>query len=338
MQRQARGVRDQPRGAQEPDPRRIFAGADRALRAGERALLPLHQPDPALRGSDDPPPARRLLRGRGDCARARRAAAAQARRSTSRTSRATTISSSSAGTSASPSAAPTTPSASCGRSSSSSCSQKHIGDEFTGVVTGITNFGIFVQLQHYLIDGLIRYEDLMDDWWDVDDARRHRPRPAHRHSASASATSSRSIVVRVDVARRELDLAITQVLGRASSSPLARTVKAQPTSRRRPASRTAPARSPANRTRKTASATAPKHKAHPAQRGGGSRHQRPGGGGGGRARRGRGAGEPSGFFGPTGRGVCRAAHPFFDVIPRKRHFGGTKPTQVLHLDSPSPWH
>src|SRR4029434_7167074 len=43
-----------------------------------------------------------------------------------------------------------------------------VGDEFTGVVTGITNFGIFVQITDYLIDGLIRYEDLMDDWWDVD--------------------------------------------------------------------------------------------------------------------------------------------------------------------------
>src|SRR5207253_8788000 len=44
----------------------------------------------------------------------------------------------------------------------------HVGEEFTGVVTGITNFGIFIQLQTYLIDGLIRYEELMDDWWDVD--------------------------------------------------------------------------------------------------------------------------------------------------------------------------
>ena len=47
--------------------------------------------------------------------------------------------------------------------------QNHIGEEFTAVVTGITNFGVFMQLQAYLIDGLIRYENLMDDWWDVDE-------------------------------------------------------------------------------------------------------------------------------------------------------------------------
>ena len=47
--------------------------------------------------------------------------------------------------------------------------REHIGDEYDGVVTGITNFGIFIQIRQYLIDGLIRYEDLMDDWWDVDE-------------------------------------------------------------------------------------------------------------------------------------------------------------------------
>lgn len=45
---------------------------------------------------------------------------------------------------------------------------KHVGDTFEGVVTGVTNFGLFVQHPRYLIDGLLRYEDLGDDWWDVD--------------------------------------------------------------------------------------------------------------------------------------------------------------------------
>mgnify|MGYP001564914349 CR=1 FL=1 len=44
----------------------------------------------------------------------------------------------------------------------------HLGDEFDGVVTGVTNFGMFVQHPKYLIDGLLRLEDLGDDWWEVD--------------------------------------------------------------------------------------------------------------------------------------------------------------------------
>ena len=89
----------------------------------------------------------------------------------------------------------------------------HIGDEFPAVVSGLTNFGVFLQLQTYLIDGLIRYENLMDDWWDVDDkvgvARGQR-------SGAKIAIGDACVVrvVRVDPARRELDLAVTQLIGK----------------------------------------------------------------------------------------------------------------------------
>jgi len=88
--------------------------------------------------------------------------------------------------------------------------QNHIGEDFQGVVTGITNFGIFVQIQAYLVDGLIRYEDLMDDWWDVDE----------RSGVITGQRTGQQIgigdvvkarVVRVDVPRRELQLAVIEV-------------------------------------------------------------------------------------------------------------------------------
>lgn len=46
-----------------------------------------------------------------------------------------------------------------------------VGEGFTGVVTGVANFGIFVQSSRFLIEGLIRVEDLGDDWWEVDASR-----------------------------------------------------------------------------------------------------------------------------------------------------------------------
>ena len=46
--------------------------------------------------------------------------------------------------------------------------QSQIGEEFDGIVTGVTNFGMFVQHPKYLVDGLLRIEDLGDDWWEVD--------------------------------------------------------------------------------------------------------------------------------------------------------------------------
>jgi ribonuclease R len=42
-----------------------------------------------------------------------------------------------------------------------------VGEVFAGVVTGVTNFGIFVQISRFGIEGLIRMDDLGDDWWEV---------------------------------------------------------------------------------------------------------------------------------------------------------------------------
>jgi ribonuclease R len=90
---------------------------------------------------------------------------------------------------------------------------RHIGEEFAGVITGITNFGVFVQIQEWLIDGLIRYEDLMDDWWDVD-ARGGSIRGQRTGKRIGIGDLCTVRVVKVDPPRRELDLAITQLRGR----------------------------------------------------------------------------------------------------------------------------
>jgi ribonuclease R len=91
--------------------------------------------------------------------------------------------------------------------------QKHIGDEFLGVVTGITNFGIFVQLQTYLNEGLIRYENLLDDWWDVD-AKAGFIRGQRTGKRIGIGDVVKVVIVRIDLARRELDLAVTELQGR----------------------------------------------------------------------------------------------------------------------------
>jgi ribonuclease R len=49
--------------------------------------------------------------------------------------------------------------------------EKQIGESFDGIVTGIANMGLFVQLNRYLVDGLVRFESLADDWWEIDESR-----------------------------------------------------------------------------------------------------------------------------------------------------------------------
>jgi ribonuclease R len=91
--------------------------------------------------------------------------------------------------------------------------KSQIGEEFVGVVTGITNFGLFIQIQDYLIDGLIRYEDLMDDWWDVDE-RGGVVRGQRTGTKIHMGDLARVRIVRVDLPRRELDLAIIKLMTR----------------------------------------------------------------------------------------------------------------------------
>jgi len=46
--------------------------------------------------------------------------------------------------------------------------EQHLGDEFDGVVTGVTNFGLFVQITELLVDGLVHVTSLSNDYYKFD--------------------------------------------------------------------------------------------------------------------------------------------------------------------------
>jgi ribonuclease R len=47
--------------------------------------------------------------------------------------------------------------------------KRHIGDEFHAVISGVTNFGIFVELTDLLVQGLLHVRDLSDDYYMYDE-------------------------------------------------------------------------------------------------------------------------------------------------------------------------
>ena len=49
--------------------------------------------------------------------------------------------------------------------------EKHIGEEYDGIVSGITNFGMFVELEN-TVEGLIRFDDLGDEYFIFDEDRK----------------------------------------------------------------------------------------------------------------------------------------------------------------------
>lgn len=43
--------------------------------------------------------------------------------------------------------------------------ESHVGDAFDGVITGVTNFGLFVQIDSLLVDGLVHVTSLANDYY-----------------------------------------------------------------------------------------------------------------------------------------------------------------------------
>ena len=49
--------------------------------------------------------------------------------------------------------------------------EKRIGEEYEGIVSSVTSFGIFVELEN-TVEGLIRFDDLGDEYFIYDEDRK----------------------------------------------------------------------------------------------------------------------------------------------------------------------
>ena len=93
-----------------------------------------------------------------------------------------------------------------------------VGDTLKGVITGVTDFGLFVQLDKYGIEGLVRREDLPDDWWTVlpESGCLVGEKTGQRYSIGDSAEVT---IVRIDVPSRKLDLHLERRTTRTRRAP-----------------------------------------------------------------------------------------------------------------------
>ena len=98
--------------------------------------------------------------------------------------------------------------------------EKDVGETFDGVVTGVTSFGLFVQHPTYLVDGLLRVEDLGDDWWEVD-VKRGQVKGERSKKAFTLGTVLDVRIVSVDQSTRQLNLSLSKVAGRTKRKPRA---------------------------------------------------------------------------------------------------------------------
>jgi len=87
--------------------------------------------------------------------------------------------------------------------------KRHIGDEFEGIISGVTKFGLFVEINDLLVQGLIRIADLADDYY-LFDEKRYSLRGRSRGKTYRLGDPVHVRVVAVNPEEREIDFSIVE--------------------------------------------------------------------------------------------------------------------------------
>ena len=97
-----------------------------------------------------------------------------------------------------------------------------LGEEFTGVISGVTPFGIFVQLDELFVEGLVHVTGLGQDYFEYDEAR-HELRGKNGGQVYALTGQVTVQVARVDLEARKIDLVLAETkAGKGVPAPLER--------------------------------------------------------------------------------------------------------------------
>jgi ribonuclease R len=87
--------------------------------------------------------------------------------------------------------------------------QEHVGEVFDGIITAVTNFGLFVELSDIYIEGLVHVTALTNDYYRYDPVR-HRLTGESSGRTFRLADSIRVKVVRVDLDERKIDFVLAE--------------------------------------------------------------------------------------------------------------------------------
>lgn len=87
--------------------------------------------------------------------------------------------------------------------------EKHVGAEFDGVVTGVTSFGLFVELTDSKVSGLVHITQLRNDYYHFD-ARRHELRGERTSTVFRLGDAVRVQVLRASMEDRRIDFRLVR--------------------------------------------------------------------------------------------------------------------------------
>ncbi|HEY1393898.1 MAG TPA: S1 RNA-binding domain-containing protein, partial [Methylibium sp.] len=95
--------------------------------------------------------------------------------------------------------------------------REHLGEEFSGTVSAVTSFGLFVQLDNLYVEGLVHITELGGEYFRFDEARQEL-RGERTGVRYAVGTRVRVQVSRVDLDGRKIDFRLVREGGAAPRS------------------------------------------------------------------------------------------------------------------------
>jgi ribonuclease R len=85
--------------------------------------------------------------------------------------------------------------------------QSRIGEEYEGIISGIVQFGIYVQISDILIEGMVRFKDIEDDYYEYDD-KKHIAIGRRTKRILRAGDKVRISVARVNMFSKKIDFTI----------------------------------------------------------------------------------------------------------------------------------
>jgi ribonuclease R len=86
-----------------------------------------------------------------------------------------------------------------------------VGDEFVGYITGVTSFGLFIELVEHFVEGLVHVSTMADDYYRFME-RAHVLQGENTGKSYRLGDKVQVQVVKVDMERRQVDLGIVEIL------------------------------------------------------------------------------------------------------------------------------
>ena len=86
-----------------------------------------------------------------------------------------------------------------------------VGDEFDGYVTGVTAFGLYIELVEHFVEGLVHVSTMADDYYRFVE-RTHMLRGENKGKVYRLGDRVKVQVVKVDMERRQVDLGLVEIL------------------------------------------------------------------------------------------------------------------------------